>query len=198
MEALRIFLLHLQQNCCLSDQKQKATEPEKLSDITAIELPEGYIIQDLKRNKKTNKERYNLDLHTTPEDVQMFSPINKMKYFKPLLIRLIRPIAKAILKIKFSAWVIYYGDKLVGTISVNLGRKEGSPYNLEIMIDPEHSEKLAEPMITRGLEFIQNNANIKQNTLTEFRLLEKPQIAVLNRYNFSKVETMHLLGLKLE
>ncbi len=173
-------------------------EPEKLSDITAIELPEGYTIQDLKRNKRTNKERYNLDLRTTPEDVQIFSPINKTKYFKPLLIRLIRPIAKVILKIETSKWAFYYEDKLVGTIFVNLGRKEGSPYNLEIMIDPEHSEKIAEPMITHGLEFIQNNANIKQNTLTEFRLLEKPQIAVLNKYNFSKVETMHLLGLKFE
>ncbi|MHA1592352.1 MAG: GNAT family N-acetyltransferase, partial [Candidatus Heimdallarchaeaceae archaeon] len=95
----------------------------KLIDIPTIALPEGYVLRDFDRNKKTNQERYELDMRVTPEDVQVFHPVDRKKYFKPLMIRMVRPIAKFLLKLKRFDWLIYQGETLVGDVSVYPSRK---------------------------------------------------------------------------
>ncbi len=170
----------------------------KLSDIPTVDFPEGYKLRKLDRNKKSNQARYDLDLRVTPEDVQVFHPIDRRRYFKPLLIRLIRPLAKFLLKIKRFDWFIYNGENIVGLVSVFPSRKEDSPHSIELMLDPAHSQVLSEPMIAHSLETLKKNTTNEENIIVEFRTSEIKQLATTRNYGFVDIETMHLLGLKIE
>jgi ribosomal protein S18 acetylase RimI-like enzyme len=176
---------------------RKKLESDKLLSTKLIEFPEDYQLQELKRNRKTNNERYALDLKITPEEVKLFHPVHKSKYHRPLLIRMIRPIAKLILKPKTKTWTIYKNSKLVGTIYVNLSKKKGTPTRLDLMIDPQHNVKLTEPMLTHAMKYIENNMIVKQNLIVEFRTTDKTQNTTYEKYGFVDVETLHLLGLNL-
>jgi len=170
----------------------------KLIDIPTIALPEGYVLRDFDRNKKTNQERYELDMRVTPEDVQVFHPVDKKKYFKPLMIRIVRPIAKLLLKMKRFDWLIYQGENLVGDVAVYPSRKEGSPHRIIVMLDPAHSEFLSESMIAHSLVTLRKNTTVEENTIVEFRTSETKQLETTRKYGFVDVEKMHLLGLKIE
>ncbi len=172
-------------------------EHEKLSSIVPIILPKGYDFGELKRNKKTNQSRYELDIRSTPEETQIFQPISKKKYHKPLLIRLIRPLVKLFIKMKISQWTIHREDALIGTLYVYLARKEGSPHRVELMLDPDHRELLTKPLLTYGLIYVKNNFTFKQNTIVELRTSDEDQKTVCLDYDFTIIETVHLLGLKL-
>ena len=173
-------------------------EPDKMSSVKSIKLPKGYQLQELERRKKTNEERYELDLKSTPEEVQLFHPIRKSKYHRPLLIRIIRPIARLVIKPKTKTWTVYQDNNLVGTIYVNLSKKEGTPHRLDLMIDPKHNAKLVEPMLSYALEFIKENLTIEQNVIIEFRTADETQKTTCEKHGFVDVETLHLLGLKLD
>lgn len=170
----------------------------KLSDIPTIDFPKGYELRKFARNKTTNQARYELDLRVTPEETQVFHPVDKRKYFKPLLIRIVRPVAKLLLKVKRFDWLIYQGESLVGDISVYPSRKEGSPHRIDLMLDPAHSQILSEPMVAHCLVTLRNNTSAEANTLVEFRTSETHQLETTGKYGFVDVETMHLLGLKIE
>ncbi|MHA2309668.1 MAG: hypothetical protein ACXABJ_10345, partial [Candidatus Heimdallarchaeaceae archaeon] len=77
-------------------------------------------------------------------------------------------------------------------------KREGTPNRLDLMIDPKHDTKLVEPMLTHGLEFIQKNQIVEQNVIIEFRTIQEIQKAICKKYGFIVVETLHLLGLKLQ
>ncbi|MCG3227005.1 MAG: GNAT family N-acetyltransferase [Candidatus Heimdallarchaeota archaeon] len=173
-------------------------EPDQLSSVKQVKFPKEYQLQELERNKKTSKQRYELDLKSTPKEVQLFHPVQKSKYFRPLLIRIIRPIARLILKPKTKTWTIHRDSNLVGTIYVNLSKKEGTPNRLDLMIDPKHNAKLIEPMLTYAMEFIKENLIVEQNVIIEFRTVDEIQKAICEKYGFIIVETLHLLGLKLQ
>lgn len=170
----------------------------KLSDIPSVGLPEGYELREFTRDKKTNQARYELDMRVTPEDVQVFHPVDKKKYFKPLMIRIVRPIAKLLLKMKRFDWLVYQGENLVGDVAVYPSRKEGSPHRIYLMLDPDHSEILSESIITRSLVTLRKNTTVVENTIVEFRTTETKQLETSRKYGFVDVETMHLLGLKIE
>ena len=170
----------------------------KLNDIASIDLPEEYELREFARNKKANQARYELDMRVTPEDVQVFHPVDRKKYFKPLMIRMVRPIAKLLLKMKRFDWLIYQGETLVGDVSVYPSRKEGSPHKINLMLDPAHSENLSESMIARSLVTLRKNTAVVENTIVEFRTNETQQLETARTYGFVDVETMHLLGLKTE
>ena len=173
-------------------------EFNNIPDIKKIDLPKDYDMIKAERSKKINQERYELDLRTTPQEVQLYHPVQRSKYFKPFLIRMIRPLAKAILKIKWNAWMVYKDEELVGYLSLLPSKKEGSPHRIDMMIDSEHSKNITEPMVTHILSFIKDNMELKQNVLIEFRTFETDQLESTRKYGFIDVETMHLLGLKLE
>jgi len=169
----------------------------KLSEIPLVTLPEEYEIRNCDRSKKSNQARYDLDQRVSPKDVQDFHPVDKSKYFKPLLIRMIRPIAMRIIKTKYLSWLIHHGDDIVGHVSVSPSREEGTPHRIEMMIDPEHSRILSEPLLTHCLETLRQNTSIEENILVEFRSSEAPQLETTRRYEFVDIETLHILGLKL-
>jgi GNAT superfamily N-acetyltransferase len=170
----------------------------KLSEIPIVDLPEGYELRKFDRSKKSNQARYELDLRVTPEDVQVFHPVDKRKYFKPLLIRLLGPIIRPLLKIKNYDWFIYREENLVGHVSVSPSRKDGSPHRIELMLDPSHNHILSEPMIAHSLMTLKKNTTVEENTLVEFRTSETEQLETTRKSGFVDIETMHLLGLKIE
>lgn len=170
----------------------------KLSEIPIVDLPEGYELRKFDRSKKSNQERYDLDLRVTPEDVQVFHPVDKRKYFKPLLIRLLGPIIRPLLRIKNFDWFIYCEENFVGHMSVSPSRKEDSPHRIELMLDPAHSQILSEPIIVYCLMTLKKNTKVAGNTLVEFRTSETKQLETTREYGFVDVESMHLLGLKIE
>ena len=170
----------------------------KLTEIPIVDFPEGYELRKFDRSKKSNQARYELDLRVTPEDVQVFNPVDKRKYFKPLLIRMLRPLVRPLLKIKNYDWFIYSGEDLVGHVSVSPSRKEGSPHRIELMLDPAHGQILSEPIIAHSLVTLKKNTTIEENTLVEFRTSEMEQLETTRKFGFIDVESMHLLGLKIE
>ncbi len=169
-----------------------------LSEIPMIDLPEGYELREFDRSKKSNQARYDLDLKVTPEDVQVFNPVDKRKYFKPLLIRILRPIIRPLLKIKNYDWFVYSGENLVGHVSASPSRREGAPHGIALMLDPAHAQILSEPMISHSLVTLKKNTTVAGNTLVEFRTSETDQLETTRKYGFIDVESMHLLGLKIE
>ena len=176
---------------------RKKLESKNLEEIPLVELPEGYLLSETKRNKRTNQARYELDLKVTPEEVQEFHPIDRNRYHRPLLIRLIRPIARLFIKIKSKHWTIYKNDKLVATMSSRVSNKEGSPHRVDLMIDTAHRVELVEPMLTYCLDYIKKNKINEQNTIIELRSSETEYAKISEKYKFIDIETMHLLGLKL-
>ena len=172
-------------------------EHERLFEIVPLKIPEEFEVRELKRNKKTREERYQLDLKSTPKETQEFHPISKKKYHKPLLIRLIRPIVKLFIKMKIDHWIIYHENTLVGSLQVTLARKEGTPHRIELMIDPEYREILTKFLLNHALNFVKNNSSLKVNTIVELRTSDEILKTVCEDYNFTVIETMHLLGLKL-
>jgi len=170
----------------------------KLSGIPLVKLPEGYELRKLDRSKKSNQARYDLDLRVTPEDVQVFHPVDKRMYFKSLLIRMIRPIAMRIIKTKYLAWLIHCGGDVVGYVSVSLSRQEGSPHRIEMMLDPVHKHVLTEPILAFSLDTLKKNTTNEENILVEFRTSETLLLETSRKLGFVDIETMHMLGLKLE
>jgi hypothetical protein len=45
---------------------------------------------------------------------------------------------------------------------------------------------------------LQKNTTIEENILVEFRTSETKQLETTRKYGFVDIETMHLLGLKIE
>ncbi len=169
---------------------------KKPSETPLMNLPEGYDIIKSDRSKKSNQARYDLDLRVTPENVQVFHPVDKRKYFKPLLIRMIRPIAKRLLKFKHHEWLIYNEGNPVGHVSVSPSRQEGSPHRIEMMLDPAHNHVLSEPVLAYCLDNLRKNTAIGENILVEFRTSETLLLETTRKHGFVDIETMHLLGLK--
>ncbi len=172
-------------------------EHERLSEIDPLEIPEGFEIRELKRNKKTREERYQLDIKSTPKETQDFHPISKKKYHKSLLIRIIRPFVKLFIKMKIDHRTVYHNGALVGSLQVTLARKEGTPHRIELMIDPEYREILTKFLLNHALNFVKNNSSLKVNTIVELRTSDEILKTVCEDYNFTVIETMHMLGLKL-
>ena len=109
-----------------------------------------------------------------------------------------KPIVRLILKPKSNTWGFYNNGRLVGTIYISLSKKEGTPNRVELMVDPEHNEKLVEPILNYAMTYVNENLIVRQNIIVEYRTSDKIQKAVYEKYGFTDVETMHLLGLKIK
>ena len=111
---------------------------------------------------------------------------------------MLRPIALRIIKSEFHDWLIHCGEEVVGYVSVSLSRQEGSPHRIEMMLDPSHSHNLSEPILAYCLDTLRKNTTNEENILVEFRSSEVQQLETTRNYGFVDIETMHMLGLKLE
>ncbi len=177
-------------------QAKLKLESGKLSSLSQQELPTGYTIKTRKRNKQTGINMFELEERATPQSVLDYSPINKIKYQKPFLVRLLRPLVKLFIRMKSFSWTIHYDDKLVGMLFAKIGKSEDSCHDLEVIVDPEHSIELTQPLINYALNHIKDNTSFDLNTITIIRKNDENLLDLLKSFGFETFETDHILGLK--
>jgi len=169
-----------------------------ISSITQKELPDDYQIQKRKQDKQTGKEMIALEERTTPKEVLEFFPVNKIKYQKSLIIRLIRPIMKLFIRKRSNRWNIYHHTSLVGILYADVGRSENDCNSIDIIIDQEHQEKLTNPVINFALEYIKQSTSLDLVTITDVRKNDNHLKQALENFGFNIYETDHILGLKIK
>ncbi len=172
-------------------------ESSKLDSISKEELPADYTIRVRKQDKKTGIEMYKLEEQSTPRSVLDYLPVNKIKYQKPLLIRLLRPIVKLFIRMKSNRWTIHYEDKIIGMLFVKVGKSRNDCHDIELIIDPEHKE-ITKPLINYSLNQIKENTSFKLNTITMMRKTNDYLLNSLKEFGFEIFETDHVLGLKFK
>lgn len=170
-------------------------ESEKLSSISMKELPSGYSVEVRKQDKKTGVEMLELEERATPETVLDYLPVNKIKYQKPFLMRLLRPIVKLFIRMKSKRWTIHYENKIVGILFVKVGKSENDCHDIDLIVDPEHKE-ITQPIINYALNHIKNNTSFDLNTISIIRKADEHLLDSLEDFGFDIFETDHILGLK--
>ena len=179
------------------DTKMKMKIPyEKISNLENQELAEGYSIQKRKMDKKTSQAMYELEKLTTPDSVLEFLPVNRIKYHKPLSMRIIRPFVKLFVDIQAERWNIFHDNKLIGILHLDFGKSEKDCHNLELLIDPNHKEKVTEQLIHYAFNQIKSKSSLNINTITIIRKSDDYLVNTLKENGFETFETDHILGLK--
>ncbi len=177
-------------------QAKLKLESGKLSSLSQQELPTVYTIKTRKRDKQTGINMFELEERATPQSVLDYSPINKIKYQKPFLVRLLRPLVKLFIRMKSFSWTIHYDDKLVGMLFVRIGKSEDSCHDLDLIVDPEHSKEITQPLINYALNHIKDNTSFDLNTISIIRKDDENLLDLLISFGFETFETDHILGLK--
>lgn len=172
-------------------------EKGKLNSINNHEIPYGYIIQPRSHDKKSAKAMYKLEEKATPQEVLNFLPVNKLKHQKTFIMRLMRPIFKLISGTKASKWLVYNESNLVGILYTEIGQSEEDCHNLELIVDPNHAEKIISPLISYAMNHIKNNTKYNLNTITIIRKSDEQQYQQLKKNGFVVFETNHILGINI-
>jgi N-acetylglutamate synthase-like GNAT family acetyltransferase len=192
------FLLYKDLGFVHFDTKLKLKlEPSETPNLTPITTPKGYKLLKLDRNKKVQQEKFDLEKRVTPDPVQKFLPVDRAKYFKPISIRIIRPLAKKILKIDSHEWGIYWGNQLVAHTQLFLAKNERNVHRCDIMIDLDHIGLLSNIFVTKILSIISEHSEYEVSIVLEQRAADKSLIKVLQEHNFVVYETDKIMGLKL-
>ncbi|MHA2289400.1 MAG: GNAT family N-acetyltransferase [Promethearchaeota archaeon] len=173
-------------------------EPNNWPNIPDIGFTKGYVLSPLKRDYKTDMQRYELKVKETPKEVQRFLPIDKKRYKRSKLKSLLRPIMVRLFSIKTTSWTIYFHKELVGTIFVTIDKSGKNPHRIEVVIDPDHQAKLARSMIFFALSKIKKSDYNSQNSLITVRSTNDELIDILKELNFAIVENNHKLGFKFQ
>ena len=169
---------------------------DKLPSKEERNFPVEYYIQERKRDKKTSKEMFELEQNSTPEKVLEFLPVNRIKYQKPLLMRIIRPFVKLFVNIQAERWNMFHKDKLVGILFLDFGKSKQDCHNIEAIIDSKHEKKITNAAIEFGLKRIKNKSKLPINTITIVRKSNDYLIKTFIENGFDVFETDHILGLK--
>ncbi len=172
-------------------------EKEQLKPTYDYDLPKGYVIQPRTYNKKTGRAMYELEEKATPQAVLDFLPVNKMKYQKTFLMRLMRLLFKLIVGSKATRWVVYNENNLIGILFIEMGKSEEDCHNIELIVDPNHNEKIIYQLINFALNNINNKAKFKLNIITIIRKSDNNQLIQLEKNAFKVFETNHILGIKI-
>ncbi len=172
--------------------------PDNWPENETIAFPDGYSKFPLKRDKKTNDDRYKLVRKATPKKVQDFLPIDKNRFKKSRLKNLIRPLLIRLFSLKVNSWVISFQDELVGTIFVEIEQSGKNPHKIELVIDPDHQADISLAMIRTALSKIKTSGLTDQNIMISIRSTNSDLMMTLRNLGFTVVENNHKLGLKFE
>ncbi|NHK31137.1 MAG: GNAT family N-acetyltransferase [Asgard group archaeon] len=172
-------------------------EKGKINSLSKYEFPDEYTIQPRTYDKKTGKAMYELEEKATPQNVLDFLPVNKLKHQKTFLMRLMRPFFKLISGSKATKWLVYNDNNLVGILYIEIGQTEEDCHNIELIIDPDHAEKITSVLINMALNQIKNNSKSDLNIITIIRKSDENQFLQLKKNGFEVFETNHLLGIKI-
>jgi hypothetical protein len=69
---------------------------------------------------------------------------------------------------------------------------------LDLIVHPEHSNKINQSMIDYALNHIKENAKFDLNVITIIRKSDENKLNQLKKSGFSIFETSHILGLKMD
>jgi len=193
------YNLYVKQGFYHYDTQVKLKLEKGMIDKTVKQdFPQGYTIEKRKQNKETSNALYDLEVRATPESVVSFHPVNKLMYYKPFPIRVLRPLVKLIIRTKADRLVIKYDNLIVGNLFVGVGRSQKDCHKLDVIIDPKHSEKLAGPIISYALDYLKNNSERDLNTVTMIRKTDSTIMEAMKKLGFTVFETDHRLGLKMD
>lgn len=172
--------------------------PDNWPESIDLPIPDEYTITKIKRDDQTSMQRYQLQVKETPEEVQQFLPVDKKRFKSSKLKNLLRPIMVRLFSMKLNSWLIYFKEELIGTIFVHFNRSGKNPHRVELVIDPDHQEKLAKSMLSIALTKISDRGFTNNNTLISIRSSNSDLLAILKESGFEIVENNHKLGLKLK
>ncbi|MHA1123979.1 MAG: hypothetical protein ACTSPC_14405 [Candidatus Heimdallarchaeota archaeon] len=79
-----------------------------------------------------------------------------------------------------------------------IGKSKDSCHDMEVIVDPEHSKELTQPLINYALNHIKNNTDFDLNTITLIRKTDENLLGTLKSIGFEVFETDHILGLKFK
>ncbi|NHJ87994.1 MAG: GNAT family N-acetyltransferase [Asgard group archaeon] len=177
-------------------QLKMKLEPNNYPISYEICLPSDYKIIEMKRDKKTSNALYNLEEKVTPKEVITFLPVNKIKYFQPLILRLIRPLVNIFLPSKAKRLVVFYKNKIVANLYISKGRSYDDYHSMDLIIDPDHKIELTEQLIRYALNELRT-AKKDLNVITVVRKSDDFFVSKLLANNFTIYESDLLMGLKL-
>ncbi|MHA1244683.1 MAG: GNAT family N-acetyltransferase [Candidatus Heimdallarchaeota archaeon] len=169
-----------------------------IKKTTKIVFPDEYTIEKRKHDKQTNQALYDLEVRATPEAVISFHPVNEFQYKKSFIIRLLRPLVKLFIRSKADRYIIKHNEVIIADLFVSVGRSEKDCHKMDVTIDPKHSEKLTEPLISFALDYLKNKSELNINTITMIRKSDSTILETMKKFGFTVFETDHLLGLKMD
>jgi len=105
---------------------------------------------------------------------------------------------KLFIRSKADRYIINHKDIVVADLFVGVGRSEKDCHKMDVTIDPKHSEKLAEPLISFALDYLKNKSELDINTVTMIRMSDSTILETMKKFGFTVFETDHLLGLKMD
>jgi ribosomal protein S18 acetylase RimI-like enzyme len=161
-------------------------------------IPEEYSIKKLKRNKKTSKERYELEIRSKSELSEQFMPTDEGLFKNTLMKKILRPIISKLMGLKLEMELIYYNNQLVATLLVNIKKEKEDIIGIDLVVDKEHEERLAKPIIDYALKQIIEAETLSHKALITVRTTNDKITKVVEEYNFKQIELNHYLGLKLK
>lgn len=102
-------------------------------------LPEGYRIEPYRVGDW--EARYTLMKNITPEAVQAYEPINRKKFYKPLIMRLLRSVIILLAPTKSVSYLVRHDstETVVARFASHQRRKAGGVNEIEIELDPQHA-----------------------------------------------------------
>ena len=115
-------------------------------------LPPEYSL--IKYESKDWKLRYELTKRITPDIVQKYEAVTKSRFHRPLLMRAVRVIVLKLAPFSGHLYLIRHdgSDTIVGQIHYMTRKNEGGINEMEIMLDPAHSNiagALVNTMVSR-------------------------------------------------
>jgi ribosomal protein S18 acetylase RimI-like enzyme len=161
-------------------------------------LPKEYTLKKMKRTKKLSNDRYELEIRSKPELSEQFMPTDKNQFKNTFIKKLLRPIVGKLLGLKFKTDLIYFNDRLVATLNVNVKQEKEEINGIDLIIDKAHEEKLAKPLIDHALNRINGVETQCYKVLITVRTSDEKLTKVVEEYNFKQIELNHYLGLKME
>ncbi|TFF90450.1 MAG: GNAT family N-acetyltransferase [Promethearchaeota archaeon] len=181
-----------------SNLKMKLEKGE-IKDKEIVKIPSKYTLKSRKNTKQENIAMYNLEKKVTPDDVQTFLPVNKIKYIKPFLIKLVRPIARLFIKKRSKRWLIYHDDEeLVAILYILLGNSKDDCHTIDFIIDPDHCQNINQFIINFSKNYLIEHAEFELNTLITIKKSEKHLREALLNSGFSVFESYQIMGIKFE
>ncbi|MCP4415677.1 MAG: GNAT family N-acetyltransferase [Chloroflexi bacterium] len=161
---------------------------------TAKEKPiHGYSLRPMKFGEW--RQRYELALQETPQDVQDFVPVSKTEFRISPIERITTPLVLRFQRLDVLRWAVEKNGELVGTMLLAANRKPNLPHELEINILSAHREALAEPLLTLALETLQSypRAAMRISVRSSYAQF----ISLFKEYGFAEIDVNHKLGTKL-